>query len=151
MTAITDRHDKVVERLTNAVRSGTISTNKTVADSESPVRPDIVIEMDDHATIIDVCCPFENGEEALEEASARKEVKYEHLKLHFESKGKTCSVYGFAVGALGTWHPGNERVLSALGMTKRYKSLFRKLCVTDVIQGSTDIYRQHLGCDNAFP
>ena len=151
MTAITDRHDKVIELLTNAVRSGTISTNKTVADSESPVRPDIVIETDDHATIIDVCCPFENGEEALEEATARKEVKYEHLKVHFESKEKTCSVYGFAVGALGTWHPGNERVLSALGMTKRYKSLFRKLCVTDVIQGSTDIYRQHLGCDNASP
>ena len=90
----TDRHDKVVERLTNAIRSGSISTNKTVADSQSPVCPDIVIESDDHATIIDVCCPFENSEEALEEASARKEVKYEHLRAHFETEGKTCSVYG---------------------------------------------------------
>ena len=30
-------------------------------------------------------------------------------------------------------------------MTRRYKSLFRKLCCTDAIQGSTDIYRVHLG------
>ena len=148
MPAITQRHDKIVDRLTNAVRSGTVTTNKTVADSQSTVRPDIVIEKDNAVTIIDVCCPFENGEEALEEATARKEVKYEHLRSHFEAQGKTCSVFGFAVGALGAWHPGNERVLSALDMSPRYKNLFRKLCCTDVIQGSTDIYRQHLGCDD---
>ena len=82
------------QRLTNAIRSGSISTNKTVADSQSPVCPDIVIESDEHATIIGVCCPFGNSEEALEETSARKEVKYEHLRAHFETEGKTCSVYG---------------------------------------------------------
>ena len=138
MTAITERHDRIVDRLTNAVQS----------DSNSTVRPDIVIEDNNQVSIIDVCCPFDNGEEALDEAAARKEVKYEHLKNHFEAQGKTCSVYGFAIGALGSWHPGNERVLAALGMTNRYKNLFRKLCVTDVIQGSSDIYRKHLGCDD---
>ena len=147
MPAITTRHNKIVDRLTAAVRVGSISTDKTVQDSGSSVRPDIVIETPEHVLVIDVCCPFENGEEALEEAVARKEVKYEHLKGHFESLGKHCDVFGFAVGALGSWHPGNERVLTALGMSPRYKNLFRKLCCTDVIQGSTDIYRQHLGCD----
>ena len=147
MTSITECHDRIVDRLTNAVQPGTISTNKTVTDSNSIVRPDIIIEDNDHVSIIDVCCPFHNGEEALEEAAACKEVKYEHLKNHLEAQGKTCSVYGFAVGALGSWHPGNKRVLAALGMTNRYKNLFRKLCVTDVIQGSSDIYRKHLGCD----
>ena len=150
MVAITTRHDKVVDRLTAAIRSGSITTDQTVKDSGSTVRPDIVIEEPTKVTIIDVCCPFENGEEALDEAVARKEVKYEHLKSHFESQGKECSVFGFAIGALGAWHPGNERVLSALGMTPRYKNLFRKLCCTDVIQGSTDIYRQHLGCDDVL-
>jgi hypothetical protein len=75
MPAITTRHNKIVDRLTNAVRSGSVSTDKTVRDSGSPVRPDIVIENNSHVTIIDVCCPFENGPEALEEAVARKEVK----------------------------------------------------------------------------
>ena len=151
MTRITERHNKIVDRFTNAVRHGSITTDQTVKDSNSNVRPDIIIQHDNRVTIIDVCCPFENGTEALDEAVSRKEVKYEHLKLHFESLGKDCEVFGFAVGALGAWHPGNERVLSALGMTPRYKNLFRKLCCTDVIQGSTDIYRQHLGCDDVCP
>ena len=80
MPAITTRHNKIVDRLTTAVRVGSISTDKTVQDSGSPVRPDIVIETPEHVLLIDVCCPFKNGEEALEEAFARKEVKYNHLK-----------------------------------------------------------------------
>ena len=151
MPAITTRHNKIVDRLTNAVRSGSISTDKTVQDSGSPVRSDIVITNENHVTIIDVCCPFENGPEAMEEAVARKEVKYNHLKTFFEAQGKSCNVFGFAVGALGTWFPGNEQVLTALNMTPRYKNLFRKLCCSDTIQGSTDIYRQHLGCDDVLP
>jgi hypothetical protein len=151
MAAITTRHNKIVDRLTNAIRSGSISTDKTVQDSGSPVRPDIVIRDVNHVTIINVCCPFENGPESLEEAVARKEVKYNHLKTFFEAQGKSCNVFGFAVGALGTWFPGNEQVLTALNMTPRYKNLFRKLCCSDTIQGSTDIYRQHLGCDNVLP
>jgi hypothetical protein len=151
MLAITTRHNKIVDRLTNAVRSGSISTDKTVQDSGSPVRPDIVITNNNHVTIIDVCCPFENGPEAMEEAVARKEVKYNHLKTFFEAQGKSCNVFGFALGALGTWFPGNEQVLTALNMTPRYKNLFRKLCCSDTIQGSTDIYRQHLGCDDVLP
>ena len=150
MPATTDRYNKIVEHLTNAVQYGSVSTDKTVADSHSPMRPDIVIEQDNKVTIIDVCCPFENSEEALEEAAARKELKYEHLRAHFEAQGKTCSIFGFAVGALDAWHPGNGRVLSALDMSPHYNNLFRKRCCTDVIQGSTDIYRQHLGCDDVL-
>ena len=146
MVAITTRHNKLVDRLTSAVRSGTITIDQTVRDSGSQVRPDVVDDLD-KVTIIDVCCPFENGAESLEEAAACKELKYKHLKTHFEALGKECSVYGFVVGALGSWHPGNERVLAALNVSPRYKNLFRKLCCTDVIQGSTDFYRQHLGCD----
>ena len=151
MTAITTRHNKVVDRLTAAIHSGSITTDQTVHDSGSTVRPDIVIDDQNHVTIIDVCCPFDNGKEALGEAVARKEVEYEHLKTHFESLNKTCSVFGFAIGALGSWHPSNERVLSALNMSPCYRNLFRKLCCSDVIQGSTDIYRQYLGCDNVCP
>ena len=93
MVAITTRHDKVVERLTAATQSGSITTDQTVKDSGSTVRPDIVIEEPTKVTIIDVCCPFENGDEALDEAVARKEVKYEHLKSHFESQGKECTTF----------------------------------------------------------
>ncbi|XP_028416354.1 uncharacterized protein LOC114540350 [Dendronephthya gigantea] len=153
MPAITARHDKIVSRLVNAVRSGHVTTDKTVADSGSNVRPDIVITdpANTCATIIDVCCPFDNGAEALHDAIDRKELKYEHLREFFTAQGLSCKIFGFAVGALGSWHPRNEKVLSALGMSGRYKNLFQKLCCTDIIQGSTDIYRQHLGCDDALP
>ena len=43
-------------------------------------------------TIIDVCCPFENGPEALEEAVEGKQVKYDHLKTFSESQGKSCDI-----------------------------------------------------------
>ena len=92
MPSITACHNQIVERLTKAVRNGEVTTDRTVANSNSPVRPDIVIQNAEQVTIIDVCCPFENGEEALEEAAARKELKYEHLKTHFESLGKKCDV-----------------------------------------------------------
>jgi hypothetical protein len=39
MPAITIRHNKIVDRLTNAVRQGSISTDQTIRDSGSPVRP----------------------------------------------------------------------------------------------------------------
>ena len=99
-------------------------------------------------TIIDVCCPFDNGPEALSDAKNLKLNKYEPHKHFFTSQGKQCEVYGFVVGALGSWYPRNEATLRALGMTRTYKSLFRKLCCTDAIQGSTNIHRQHMGLDD---
>ena len=145
MVAIRQRHDRIVDRLTNAVRFGTITTDRQVAASNSRLRPDIVIEEGDRVTIIDVCCPFENDAEAMTTAETQKVHKYDILKQHFVTNGKNCEVLAFVIGALGSWHPANEAVLRSLGMTKRYKALFRKLCCTDVIQGSNDVYRQHLG------
>ena len=147
MVLIRQRHDKVVERLTNTVRFGDITTDRCVAESGSRLRPDIVITEGNQVSVIDVCCPFENGAEALGEAELHKVEKYLEIKQHFLSLGMQCNVYGFVIGALGTWHPNNEQVLRCLGMTRSYKNLFRKLFCTDVIQGSTNIYRQYLGCD----
>ena len=148
MVAIRQRHNSVVDRITNAVRFGNITTDRSVPGSHSPLRTDIVVEEGNQISIIDVCCPFENDPQALIDAEQRKLTKYEPLKQFYETQGKQCSVFAFVVGSLGTWYPKNELVLSRLGMTKFYKRLFRKLCCTDVIQGSTNIYRQHLGLDD---
>ena len=100
------------------------------------------------AIIIDICCPFDNGSETLSDAENLKLSKYEVLKQFFTSQGIHCDVYGFVVGAPGTWYPRNEATLHALRMTCLYKSLCRKLCYTDAIQGSTNILRQHMGLDD---
>jgi hypothetical protein len=151
MIQICDRHNRIVDRITNAVRFGTITTDRTIQNSKLRLRPDIVVEEANRVLIIDVTCPFDNDVDALSEAALAKVHKYEPLKEFVESTGKKCVVLPFVVGALGSWYKQNEIVLGHLGMTRRYKTLFRKLCCTDAIQGSNNIYRLHLGCDDATP
>ena len=145
MTQIRDRHNKIVDRLTNAVRFGKITMDKTVRTSGLRFRPDIVVEEKNEILIID------DDDNALSDAAQAKFNKYQVLKDHFISQGKKCEVYPFVVGALGAWYKQNELLLTKMGMTRRYKSLFRKLCCSDAIQGSTNIYRLHLGWDDATP
>ena len=90
-----------------------------------------------------------NDANALSEAAQHKFTNYEQLKQHFITQGLHCEVYPFVIGALGSWYKKNELICTKLGMTLRYKSLFRKLCFSDAIQGSTNIYRLHLGWDDA--
>ena len=151
MPQIRDRHNSIVSRLTNAIRFGKITTDRTVAESNLRLRPDVVVEEGNQVLIIDVTCPFDNDSTALSDAATGKVLKYQPLKEFFVSKGKSCVIFPFVVGALGSWYKQNEILLKKLGMTRRYKSLFRKLCCTDAIKGSNDIYRLHLGCDDRIP
>jgi hypothetical protein len=151
MPSILRRHNSIVDRIVNAVQYGTITTDQQVPAANSRLRPDIIVEEDNKVLIIDVCCPFDNDAEALRDAEQRKLNKYEGLKQFFIGQGKQCHVFGFVIGALGSWHPANENVLRELGMSKRYRSLFRKLCCTDAIQGSTNVYREHLGITDGSP
>ena len=151
MVQIRDRHNSIVKRLTNSNCFGKITTDRTIEQSNLCLRPEIVVEEDNRVLIIDVTCPFDNDDDALSKAAVTKVNKYEPLKAFLESKGKSCGIYPFVVGALGSWYKQNEILLNKLGMTRRYKSLFRKLCCTPAIQGSNNIYRLHLGCDDATP
>ena len=151
MIQIRGRHNSIVELLTNAIRFGKITTDRTIAESNLRLRPDIVVEEDNHVLIIDVTCPFDNDDDALSNAAVAKVNKYQPLKEFLVSRGKSCKIYSFVVGALGSWYKQTEILLSKLGMTRRYKSLFRKLCSTDAIQGSNNIYRLHLGCEDGMP
>lgn len=144
MVQIRDRHNQIVNRLANAVRYGQIRIDQQIPGIDDLCRPDLVIENNNEITIIDVTCPFENGDDALAKADYAKVTKYNHLKHHFQQLGFTCNVFGFVIGALGAWHSNNEAVLNNLQMTRSYKSLFRKLCCSDVIRGSAEIYYNHI-------
>ena len=151
MVQIRNRHNRIVDRLTNAIRFGKITTDRTIQDSGLRLRPDVVVEEHNEVLIIDVTCPFDNDVDALTDAALAKIHKYEPLKDFVISTGRKCLIFPFVVGALGSWYTKNELLMTRLGMTRRYKSLFRKLCCTDAIQGSNNIYRLHLGCDDAAP
>ena len=144
MVPIRERHNKIVERLRKAVRYGHVRVDQQVPGLNEPCRPDLVITDGNVVTVIDVTCPFENGESALPNADYAKVIKYKSVKSHFQSLGKKCNVFGFVIGCLGTWHPNNEAVLRSLDMSRKYKSLFRKLCCSDVIRGSAEIYYEHM-------
>lgn len=144
MTKIRDRHNQIVNCLAKAVRFVQVRIDQQIPGIDDQCRPDLVIENSNVITIIDVTCPFENGDDALSKADYNKVTKYSNLKDHFQQLGFTCNVYGFVIGALGAWHPNNETVLKYLQMTRSYKSLFRKLCCSDVIRGSAEIYYNHM-------
>ncbi len=46
MVQIRERHDSVVKRLSNAIRFGKITTDRTVEQSNIRLRPDVVVEED---------------------------------------------------------------------------------------------------------
>ena len=144
MPSITKRHDSVLQRLSNAVHRGSFTVDKIVPGAPGINRPDLVITENNKVTIIDVTCPFENDDSALSSAALRKEEKYNYLIDHFRTLNKQAKVFGFVVGPLGGWFPGNEKVLDEIYMNKRYRTLFRKLCCADAIKGSRNIYVEHL-------
>ena len=144
MVKIRDRHNLIVDRLVKAIRFGDVRLDQQVVGMNDACRPDVVIEDGDDVTVIDVTVPFENDVDALHIAGARKVEKYQHVIPHYEQQGKSCRVYGFVIGALGAWHPASAKVMDRIKMSPRYRRLFRKLCCSDAIRGSADIYYSHM-------
>ena len=144
MVSITARHNKVLDRLVKEIKQGEISIDQVVPDAPGEDRPDIVVRDGDKALIIDITCPFENDKTALMVADNRKKEKYDYLIDFFKTKNVRAKVFGFVVGALGGWYPGNEKVLNEIEMSLRYRTLFRKLCCAEAIKGSRNIYVEHL-------
>ena len=139
LTAITRRHNAILDRLERAYRApaGTeVRKNQTVPGTDSPLRPDLVITNDVERTchIIDVATPFENRYEAFQQARAEKLNKYAGIASTMREKGYEVTVDAFIVGALGGWDPVNENVIRKLGLGHKYSSLMKKLMVTDAIR-----------------
>ena len=139
MVQIREHHNAIVDCLHKAVRYGNTRIEQQIPGIDSEYRPDLVIEGNDQVTIY-VTCPFDNGEDVLSTADFNKVTKYDHLKQHFSRVGIKCNMFGFMICALGTWNLNNEAVLNQLPMYKTYKSLFRKLCCSDAVQGSAELY-----------
>jgi hypothetical protein len=144
MTAITARHDRILNRLVNAIHNGEVTIGQTVPGAPGINRPDVVVRSGNKVAIIDITCPFENDDTSLEMAAQRKVNKYDYLIDHFQQQDKDAKVFGFVVGSLGAWFNGNENVLDELQINMRYRTLFRKLCCADAIRVSRNIYVQHL-------
>ncbi|GBN58664.1 hypothetical protein AVEN_243521-1 [Araneus ventricosus] len=106
-------------------------------------RPDLVVQIGKEVFIIDVCIPFENRYESFDRARQEKLEKYAHLIPHYSVNGCKASVIPIIVGALGSWDHKNDKFLLK-HMTKSYLNKFHKLCCSDVLHWSRDIFVEHV-------
>ncbi|CAI6356986.1 unnamed protein product [Macrosiphum euphorbiae] len=94
--------------------------------------------------IIDATVPFDNRLEAFKVAAAEKVTKYEELRRELaESSVGDVTVVPLIVGALGSWDPGNDDLVKRI-CSRSYRSLLRKLCVSEVVSFTRDIYTEHI-------
>ena len=130
MVSIRRRHNLVVNRIHNAIRTGKLTLDKLAPGNLPRLRPDIFHYEGDKATIIDVSIPFDNGENALSMAAETKIQKYQSTRQALMEKGFTdVAILPFIVGALGTWLPQNEMVLNILAWNFQMIPLYHLSCL----------------------
>jgi hypothetical protein len=139
---ITRRHNAVVDRVRKAAsyKFTILAENEAVCGN---LRPDLVIANNTTATIIDITIPFENRLAALEEARREKRNKYVQLARALRSRFPEVKVDAIVLGTLRTWDPENDKLMKTM-CSRQYLKLFKKLCVSDVIRYSCDIYIEHI-------
>ena len=109
-------------------------------------RPYLTIMYPDDSTValVEVSCLFKGFPNALEDAARAKVEKYEPLRQELLQRHATVNILLFIVGSLGSWYPGNDRVLSTIHIGHRYANLMRRLCVLLAIAGLQNIWYQSI-------
>ncbi|GBN19286.1 hypothetical protein AVEN_269400-1 [Araneus ventricosus] len=57
--------------------------------------------------------------------------------------GKTVEIIPFVMGSCGTWDPQNDSFMRNL-CSRSYLKLFQKLCVSDTLRWSRDLFIEHV-------
>ncbi|GFS41265.1 retrovirus-related Pol polyprotein from type-2 retrotransposable element R2DM [Nephila pilipes] len=110
----------------------------------SGLRLDLVLRLGKKLFIIDVTVPFENQYQAFKRARATKIDKYFPLAPLFKARRfREVQIIPISVGALGAWDPRNDKFLKTV-CSGEYLGLLQKLCISDCIRWSRDIYVSHL-------
>lgn len=145
MPKITARHNRIVDRITDAASGRWTIWKQNQPLGRKALRPDLVITKDKEAIIIDVTCPFEGGRNALAEARKIKMDKYHELaeELAGWSRFDKVTIEPIIVGALGSWDPLNNKIISRI-CSKKYAALMKKLIVSDTVRASRNIFYSHV-------
>jgi len=138
------RHNAIVARIKTAAstRFEVLSENQVLG--KQGLRPDLVLKKGPNIYIMDVTVPFDNRLAAFKVAAVEKRDKYEELRAELAGLHECeAAVVPFVVGALGSWDPANDSFMRVF-CSRSYAALMRKLCVSDTISASRDIYIEHL-------
>ncbi|KAL5509843.1 hypothetical protein EMCRGX_G005280 [Ephydatia muelleri] len=135
---IRERHNAILERIVRAIPDhlGTKMKEQPIPGQLAPTDP------------TSQSSPQTN---ALEEAATAKLLKYEPLRQELLQRYSVVEVLPFIVGALGSWYPPNDRVLSKLHIGWRYAALMRRLCVVSAISGSQGIWYKSMCTQRRAP
>ncbi|GBM32727.1 hypothetical protein AVEN_263383-1 [Araneus ventricosus] len=147
--AWTLRHNCVCDRLEKALLTRGTILAKNQGVGLHGKRSDLVFQMGKDVYIIDVTIPFENRYENFDNSRQEKLDKYAHLVDFYSQNGCNASVIPILVGALGSWDPKNDKFLHKV-MTTSYLNKFQKLCFSDVLQWSRDIFIEHVTCHRQY-
>lgn len=140
--ALTERHNAIVKRVKTASMGRLTVTHENQPVGDTTLRPDLVLARGEEAIVLDVCVPFENRPAALQEARATKIAKYQPVRQFLLRRFQKVTVEAIVVGALGSWDPGNDKVLRRV-CSRRYLQKMKKLMVSETIAASRDIYARH--------
>ena len=143
---MTKRHDDIVKRLKDTAQFlnwRVVSENQQVPESGITSRPDLVISKGDEAIIVDVACPFENGENAFETARDEKKTKYEDVARFLRGQYRKVTIEPFIVGSTGAYDPRNSTLTKRIA-TRAYTKVLKLLCVSSTIRWSRMQYIEHI-------
>lgn len=150
--AMQRRHNAIVKRvkdLSQHKKFNVISENQKPVSSIN-LRPDLLITKGDRAVIIDVTIPFENTLSTLLSARQDKTLKYTPLAEALKNEYASVDIVPIVIGSLGSWDTQNDQFLNKM-CSRSYLKLLKKLCVSDVIRWSRDIYAEHLTGTRQYP
>ncbi|XP_075723798.1 uncharacterized protein LOC142765879 [Rhipicephalus microplus] len=141
---MTEHLNAIIAHLKKAALEGFTVIEENQKVGVPNLRPDLVLARGWEALILDVCCPFDDRMQAFQEARRVKEEKYAPLQRHLLQRFQRVSVDAIVVGCLGSWDPANDRVCCRF-RSKSYLRTMKRLCVSDTIAASTNIYHSHIG------
>jgi hypothetical protein len=154
--AITVRHNLVAKQIASSLRthfpSAGMSFGEACGVAGRNVKPDIVLvdAKSKKAIILDIRCPFEGSTNSFENARVDKQLKYQREKEAFQRLGYDTMCDAILVGALGSWDPLNDRVLSQCGIKSQKLSRIKRQIIGQTIDVSRVIYWQHILGQNYF-
>lgn len=103
-TKVTDRHDKIFQRLKNAAEGNwTVLLDNQSYTSRDKLRPDLILANNkkSEALIIDVTMSFEDSVESFRDKRIHKIKKYSPVAEQLSKKYKKITFEAFIVGPLG--------------------------------------------------
>ena len=118
--------------------------DSVIPNSDSNLRPDIVIYCGKYIHILDVKVPYDNPVNFDCERNLAYE-KYKALCDNLSRKTKHTLTFGvLVVGCLGSWDPKNDKALSKFLTKSQIASLVKKM-TGEAIWQSFNIFRNHVG------